>query len=96
MTQRARLKRPVLPMPDFIRSALAGAKLTAAYEARPAYQRNDYIAWILRARREETRRSRLAQMLRELHNGGTYMNLDWRPRSSARRRSATSHPSPRT
>jgi hypothetical protein len=29
----------------------------AAYNERLAYQRNDYLAWIARAKREETRRT---------------------------------------
>jgi hypothetical protein len=33
-------------MPDFIEQALASHHLTEVYQARPAYQRNDYIGWI--------------------------------------------------
>jgi hypothetical protein len=42
----SRLKRPVLPVPDEVERALNERGLAQAYRARPAYQRNDYIAWI--------------------------------------------------
>jgi len=42
MAQRPlNLKRPINPMPAFVRDALEAKKLTAAYESRPPYQRND-------------------------------------------------------
>jgi hypothetical protein len=37
-----------------------------AYGDRPPYQQNDYIAWIFRAKRQDTRQKRLQQMLHEL------------------------------
>ena len=49
------------------------------YEARPFYQRNDYLAWIARAKRAETRARRLAQMLDELEEGGVYMRMAHAP-----------------
>jgi uncharacterized protein YdeI (YjbR/CyaY-like superfamily) len=67
-------------MPDFIRIALEQTGLEDAYAARPPYQRNDYIGWITRAKREETRHKRLAQMLDELREGDVYMKMDWRPK----------------
>ncbi len=70
-----RMKRERYPMPDFIRDALAKIKLTVAYDARPPYQRNDYIGWIARAKREETRQKRLNQMLDELEDGHLYMKM---------------------
>ena len=57
------LTRPLQPMPDDIASRLDAAGLRAAYDARPPYQRNDYLGWIARAKRPETREKRLAQML---------------------------------
>jgi uncharacterized protein YdeI (YjbR/CyaY-like superfamily) len=72
------LKRAVQPMPGTIRAALEKRGLIAAYEARPAYQRNDYLGWIAQAKREETKAKRLAQMLDELERGGVYMNMAWR------------------
>lgn len=74
-----RLRRPLQPMPEDVRAALEARGLMAAYEARPPYQRNDYLAWIGRARREATRAKRLARMLDELAGGTHYMNMAWRP-----------------
>ena len=70
-----KLKRPVLPMPDAIREALTSRDPMGAYEARPPYQRNDYISWVTRARRPETQEKRLETMLRELASGAGYMGL---------------------
>lgn len=64
-------------MPSFMREALVSAQLRDAYNARPPYQRNDYIAWILRAKREETKQKRLTQMLGELKDGNVYMKMKW-------------------
>jgi uncharacterized protein YdeI (YjbR/CyaY-like superfamily) len=66
-------------MPDDVQGELEAAGLVAAYAARPFYQRNDYLAWITRAKRIETRQSRLAQMLDELAIGGIYMKMDHPP-----------------
>lgn len=66
-------------MPDAVEQALAEHGLLDAYKARPPYQRNDYLGWINRARRPETKERRLQQMLAELERGDVYMNMDWRP-----------------
>ena len=76
----SRLKRQRYPMPDFIRQALQQRGLMPAYEARPAYQQNDYIGWITRAKRQETVDKRLTQMLEELEAGDRYMNMAWSPK----------------
>ncbi len=73
-----KLTRAINPMPNSIRTALERNGLGAAYAARPDYQKNDYLGWISRARREETRLKRLNQMLDELKRGGVYMNMVWR------------------
>ncbi|WP_292303228.1 YdeI/OmpD-associated family protein [Mesorhizobium sp.] len=73
----SRLTRALNPMPDDVRTALAGRGLTAAYDARPDYQKNDYLGWIARAKRPGTRQKRLDQMLDELARGGVYMNMAW-------------------
>ena len=73
------LSRPLQVMPDYVREALTARGLMEAYEARPPYQRNDYLGWIARAKREDTRRRRLLQMLDELESGGVYMKMAWRP-----------------
>jgi uncharacterized protein YdeI (YjbR/CyaY-like superfamily) len=76
-TDSSRLSRPIQPMPDDIASRLEEARLRAAYDKRPAYQRNDYLGWIARARRPQTREKRIAQMLDELARGGVYMAMKW-------------------
>lgn len=73
------LKRSLNAMPADVLAALVDHELLGAYEARPAFQRNDYIGWIARARKEETRRKRLAQMLDELQDGDIYMKMRWPP-----------------
>ena len=73
------LKRPRYPMPDFIEQALMERDLMRSYRTRPAYQQNDYIGWITRAKRSETVQKRLSQMLDELERGDTYMNMAYRP-----------------
>lgn len=65
------------PMPEFVRAAIRARGLAEKYEARPAYQRNDYLMWINNAKREGTRRARLGQMLDELEAGGVYMRMKW-------------------
>lgn len=62
-------------MPDFVKRALEERGLMKAYKERPAYQQNDYIGWIDRAKRQETKEKRLRQMLEELEAGGVYMNM---------------------
>ena len=74
------LQRPIQPMPDAIRTALEDAGLMDEYLERPPYQRNDYLSWITRAKRQDTRDRRLAQMLDELRRGDVYMKMDWHPR----------------
>ncbi len=80
MEKPSRMTRERHPLPEFIREALAEKGLTDAYDARPPYQRNDYIGWITRARLPATQQKRLAQMLDELERGDVYMNMAWRPR----------------
>lgn len=47
------LKRAINIMPDSIRKMIDSRGLAAAFDSRPDYQKNDYIGWILRARRSE-------------------------------------------
>lgn len=72
-----RLTREIQPMPEFVRDAIKARGLWEKYEARPAYQRNDYLMWINNAKREGTKRARLGQMLDELEAGGVYMRMKW-------------------
>ena len=71
------LRRDLNPMPDDVRQALEARGLVNAYEGRPPFQRNDYLGWITRARKPETRQKRLAQMLDELEDGDIYMTMRW-------------------
>ena len=70
--------RPRYPLPAFVREALRTSGLMEAYKARPPYQQNDYIGWITRAKRPETRQRRLTQMLEELASGDHYMKMPYR------------------
>jgi uncharacterized protein YdeI (YjbR/CyaY-like superfamily) len=72
------LKRPIQPMPDDIATRLNADRLRSAYDARPPYQRNDYLGWIAQAKRPETRQKRIAQMCDELQGGRLYMKMVWR------------------
>ncbi|MDD5057681.1 MAG: YdeI/OmpD-associated family protein [Sideroxydans sp.] len=78
MEKTIRTKRERYPMPPFIRDALAAKNLTQAYDARPPYQRNDYIGWITRAKLPATQQKRLEQMLDELEKGDAYMKMAYR------------------
>lgn len=68
-------KRPVHAMPADVAAALTSAGVADDYAARPPYQRNDYIGWIGRAKSDETRGKRIAQMTAELKAGGVYMGM---------------------
>ncbi len=74
------LKRPIYPIPDFIKKALEETRLMDEYKSRPPYQQNDYIGWITRAKKRETQEKRLSQMLRELTKGDMYMNMKYSPK----------------
>ncbi len=73
------LSRTILPMPKDVKDALVERGVWSDYMARPAYQRNDYIGWIDRAKRIETRQKRIAQMTDELTKGGVYMGMEHAP-----------------
>ena len=73
------LKRPVHPMTTEVEQALEASDLRAAYDVRPAYQRNDYLGWIDQAKREDTHRRRIGQILDELEDGDAYMGMPWGP-----------------
>ena len=66
-------------MPDDVRDALERSDLAGLYQERPFYQRNDYLSWIGRAKKPETRQKRMRQMLDELEQGGVYMGMDHPP-----------------
>ena len=74
----SRVTRTIYEMPDEIRQAIDARQMMHAYRARPAYQQNDYVGWITRAKLPATRAKRLAQMLDELEKGGVYMHMKWK------------------
>lgn len=82
--RRSRLSRPIEPMLSVVEDALMDSGLMEAYRGRPDYQRNDYLSWINRAKRPETKERRLQQMLAELERGDVYMKMDWRPGRGSR------------
>ena len=72
-------RRPTNPMPTDVQDRLEREGVLEAYCERPHYQRNDYLGWIARAKRPETRQKRIGQMLDELRRGGVYMNMPHPP-----------------
>jgi uncharacterized protein YdeI (YjbR/CyaY-like superfamily) len=81
----SKLSRPIQAMPDFALAALVERDLVEIYRGRPAYQQNDYLAWIARAKRPATREKRLLQMLDELARGDVYMKMPHRPSRQPRK-----------
>ncbi|MCL2479107.1 MAG: YdeI/OmpD-associated family protein [Treponema sp.] len=81
-TDSARMTREIHEIPDYISSALDNGSLWELYNARPPYQRNDYIGWITRGKREETRKKRLNQMIDELRSGSAYMGMKYNGKKS--------------
>jgi uncharacterized protein YdeI (YjbR/CyaY-like superfamily) len=75
-----KIERPHYPMPANVRKALTGNKLMSKYKLRPAYQQNDYIGWIKRAKLPATKKKRLDQMMAELKKGNVYMKMKWNPK----------------
>ena len=73
-------RRPRWPMPEDVEDALVEGGLMETYRNRPPYQQNDYIGWITRAKRPETRNKRIQQMLSELKAGNVYMKMSWQSR----------------
>jgi uncharacterized protein YdeI (YjbR/CyaY-like superfamily) len=77
MSPQLRPLRKREEMPDFVREALEQRGLREKYDARPPYQRNDYLLWINKVKRDDTKHKHLAQMLDELESGGVYMGMKW-------------------
>ena len=71
----ATAKRPRHKMPAGIKTALSKRGVLKAYNARPAYQRNDYLGWITQGKTDATQAKRTEQMLSELERGGVYMGM---------------------
>lgn len=72
-----RMTRQVYDIPDYVVAALDANALWEQYRARPPYQQNDYIGWITRGKRQETRDKRIGIMLNELRAGSGYMGMKW-------------------
>jgi len=73
----SRLKRKRHEIPAFVLKALKNEQLLNAYQSRPPYQQNDYIGWINHAKKDETKKKRLTQMLAELKKGNVYMKMKY-------------------
>jgi uncharacterized protein YdeI (YjbR/CyaY-like superfamily) len=71
----ANAKRPRHKMPAGIKAALSKRGVLKAYNARPAYQRNDYLGWIAQGKTDATQTKRTQQMMSELERGGVYMGM---------------------
>jgi len=78
MIDTSRLKRKINPMPKDVEERLLRENLMDAYRKRPPYQQNDYLGWISKAKRPETKEKRISQMLEELRSGDKYMGMDYR------------------
>ena len=77
-------KRQKQTMPAFVARELKARGLQPAYEARPPYQRNDYLSWITAAKQDSTKLRRLEQMLSELEAGDKYMGMEYKVNSRAK------------
>lgn len=71
----SKLKREIYPMPQDVEDILNSENLMETYRSRPPYQQNDYIGWIISAKKIETRNKRIRQMIFELHDGHLYMGM---------------------
>ena len=72
-------KRPTHRMPNEIAAALRDGGVRKAYDARPHYQRNDYVGWIVGSKSDATRERRIGKMVAELRKGGVYMGMKHGP-----------------
>ena len=71
------MKRPRHPMPEDVVRRLEAEGLRAAYDARPPYQRNDWLGWFSEAKRPQTRARRIDSMIGDLRAGHGYMGMPW-------------------
>jgi len=74
----SRMTRRVHDIPDYVAAVLDENALWERCRARPPYRQNDYIGWITRRKREETRAKRRGAMPGELRAGSGYMGMEWR------------------
>jgi uncharacterized protein YdeI (YjbR/CyaY-like superfamily) len=70
---------PVLEnLPQFVHEALQQHDLCSEFRIRPKHQQANYLRWINSAQKSEIKVKRLNQMLYELKQGDTYLNLPLR------------------
>ena len=74
----SRVKREIQKIPEDVLERLLQENLLTAYQQRPAYQQNDYLAWFSRAKQQQTRQKRIEQMLHELRDGHVYMRMRYK------------------
>ena len=81
--KKSTLKRTINPMPANIRALLVKNGLLELYKARPAYQQNDYLAWIGQAKLDATKPARQPPRGCSHQNGlaAASPHLTWPPRS---------------
>jgi len=66
-------------MQEFVEQSLKENNVWEDYVSRPAYQQNDYVWWINDAKKMNTKKKRLNQIIEELRVGGIYMGMDHPP-----------------
>lgn len=67
---RARSRRAPLPVPDDLTAALRkNRKALATFEAFPPSHRRDYVEWVTDAKRDDTRKRRIAQAVEWIAEG---------------------------
>lgn len=63
-------KRAPIPVPDYFATALKkNAKARTTFESFPPSHRREYLEWITEAKREETRKERVAKTIKWLSEG---------------------------
>ena len=65
-------------LPQFVHEALQQHDLSSEFRIRPKHQQLNYLRWINSAQKSEVKIKRLNQMLSELKQGDTYLNLPMR------------------
>lgn len=80
MTDWSKISRKKQIMQNYVHEALEKHQLLKIFEQRPAYQQNDYLSWIQRAKRTVTKEKRVQQLVDELKKGDVYMKMAWRKR----------------
>jgi uncharacterized protein YdeI (YjbR/CyaY-like superfamily) len=78
--KRPRVSRPILEIPDDLKKALDDNGLWERYRARPPYQQNNYVGWVIGSKRPGIRNKRLMQFVDELRSGAQYMGSAYTPK----------------